>query len=165
MSFVSSTTPNSPVAPATPVNPREGGGVQGFIGDVLRGSGAGYVAAGNASALQVDKAMIHPFELVATATGLLKEKTAGIKVLNKVTSLVNTIGGFALLIGTANVSTTMKASGETAFDITTRLADLVDGRDTATGWSLGWGVRTDEETGEPEMTQSGLGAALLSVTE
>ncbi|MCW2928302.1 MAG: hypothetical protein JWM86_2270 [Thermoleophilia bacterium] len=158
--------PNMPTAsPAgsTPVaDPRAGGGVQGIIGDLIRSSTAGYQQATKLAAVQVDKGAIHPFETISTATGLLKEKTANIKGVNKATGLLHTIGGFALLIMTANASSTMRSPGDTAVDLGNRLADIIDGKDTAQGWALGWGLRSpgsDEEAPE----ESGIGSALGSL--
>lgn len=163
--MISSNATPAPLAsaPAAATKPRQGGGIQGFLGDVLRGAGAGYAAATNTASVQVDKAMIHPFESVSTATGLIKEKTAGIKYVSKATSLLHTVGGFALLIGTSNISGGMKAPGATGNDLLTRIADVIDGRDTAQGWSLGWGAVVDPETGEQSVAQSGIGAALQSL--
>lgn len=135
----------TPSQPATPVatDPRAGTGIQGAIGNLIRGSVAGYAQATRTTAVQADKAAIHPFEAVTTATGLLKSSTANIKGVSKATSLVHTIGGFALLIMNANTSSMLRAPGETAVDIGNRVADMIDGKDTAKGWNLGWGVDTE----------------------
>lgn len=150
-------------AGSTPAaDPRAGGGVQGIIGDLIRSSAAGYQQATKLAGVQVDKGAIHPFETVSTATGLLKEKTAGIKGVGKATSLLHTIGGFALLIMSANASSTMRSPGETAVDIGNRVADIIDGKDTAQGWALGWGVRSPDG-GEEAPEESGIGSALGSL--
>lgn len=128
-----------PVKDATP--PLAGGGVQGAIGDALRASAGGYLASTKVAAVEVDKGMIYPFESVATATGLLKEKTAGIKGLSKATSILHTVGGFALLILSSNLSATVRAPGETAVDLANRVADAIDGRESADGWFIGWNTR------------------------
>lgn len=171
MLTVSTTTPVSPAAgstpaPASPDKPTEqplaGGGVQGAIGDLIRSSAAGYQAATHQEQVAADKIAIHPFETVATATGLLKDKTKNVKYVNQATSLLHTIGGFAMLILTSNVTSTLGSQGSTAVDLANRVADAIDGKDTAQGWSLGWGLRSpDGEKGEmPEMT--GLGATLAA---
>lgn len=160
---VATTTRAFQAAPPAPVNePRAGGGIQGIIGDLIRSSTAGYQQATKLAGVQVDKAAIHPFETVATATGLLKSKTANVKGVNKVTSLLHTIGGFALLIMASNTSSTMRSPGETAVDLGNRVADLIDGKNTAQGWSLGWGVRSPGE-GEDAPEESGIGSALGSM--
>lgn len=136
------TTIATPVAPPTrtpaAADPRTGGGVQGVIGDVLRGAGAGYAQATKQAGVQADKAGIHPFETVSTATGLLKQKTANVTGLNRATGILHTVGGFAMLILTANASGTLRTPGQTASELAHAVADLVDGRDTATGFSGGW---------------------------
>jgi hypothetical protein len=124
-------------------DPRAGAGVQGAIADLIRGSASGYQTATRIAGVQADKAAIHPFETVSTATGLLKQKTANIKGLNRATGMLHTIGGFGLLIMTANLSSGIKAPGNTAVDLGNRVADLIDGRSTAKGWSLGWGINVD----------------------
>lgn len=148
-----------------------GGGVQGLIGDALRSGAAGYQAVTRQSAVQADKAAIHPFEAVTTATGLLKEKTAGVKGLNRATSILHTVGGFGMLILTANVSAGLRSPGETAVDVVNRVADAIDGRETAHGWSLGWGIRSPgeddgteggEDQPDPAFSVSPLGAALAA---
>lgn len=152
-------TPAAAAAPKQPTAPDNAGtGVQGIIADVIRSTTAGYKQATKQAGVQADKAAIVPFETVATGTALLKEKTANIKGVNKATSVLHTIGGFALLILTANASSTLRSPGETAVDIGNRVADLIDGRTTAEGWSLGWGIRADEPE-EDILTGSELGAA------
>jgi hypothetical protein len=159
MTIATSTTPTPAPATTTPeVDPRAGGGIQGIIGDLIRSTTAGYKQASKMTGIQADKAAIIPFETVSTGTALLKEKTANIKGVNKATGLLHTIGGFALLIMSANMSSTLRAPGETAVDIGNRVADLIDGKDTAEGWGLGWGIRTDPDEGEE--TVSTLGSAL-----
>lgn len=168
------TTPIAPAAAAEPAGTAPavaGGGLQGLIGDALRSGAAGYQAVARQSAVQADKAAIHPFEAVTTATGLLKEKTSGLKGVNRATGILHTVGGFAMLILTANVSAGLRSPGETAVDVANRVADAIDGRDTAQGWSLGWGIRTPgdddgtEDGGEqpnPAFSVSPLGAALAA---
>lgn len=152
--------------PASPdAKPREGGGVQGFLGDIIRASAAGYDAAARATAVEADKAGIHPFEAVTTLTGKLKQKTANVKGVSKATGLLHTVGGFGMLLLTANVSSSLRAPGGTAVDLAGRLADAIDGRSTAKGWNLGWGVRTPASgeraaTEREPATSSVLGAAL-----
>ncbi len=169
--IVSSTTPaaapkTTTPPPATPdggdVN--AGGGVQGVIGDALRAGAAGYSAVTRQQSVEADKIAIHPFETVATATGLLKNKTANVKYVNKATSLLHTIGGFAMLVLTSNVSSTLRSPGNTAVDLANRVADAIDGKDTAEGWSLGWGLRApdNEEAPSGQGVQTGLGAALAA---
>jgi hypothetical protein len=170
MLTVASTTPAPPVTTtATPTPEQAGGGVQGVIGDLLRSSAAGYQASARTSAVQADKAAIHPFEAVTTATGLVKQKTANVPVVSRATGMLHTIGGFAMLIMTANVSSTLRSPGDTAVDLGNRVADLIDGRSTIDGWSLGWGLRTpgsgegDEDGGDQvslPVATSALGAAL-----
>jgi hypothetical protein len=59
------------------------------------------------------------------------------------------------------VSGTLRAPGDAAVDLAGRVADAIDGKDTAKGWSIGWGVRS--EAGVPEAaTTSVLGAALAN---
>lgn len=156
-SIPTTTTPAAAADPA-PAPEQGGGGVQGIIADLIRSTAAGYKQATKMTGVQADKAAIIPFETVTTATGLLKEKTANIKGVNKATGLVHTIGGFALLILTANASSTLRAPGETAVDIGNRVADLLDGKKTAHGWGIGWGIRTDPDEGESSM--STIGSAL-----
>lgn len=150
------TTPSAPSAAQKPeADPRAGGGVQGVVGDLLRSSVAGYKQATKLTAVQAEKAAMVPFEAVTTGTGLLKDKTANIKFVNKGTSLLHTVGGFALLIMSMNATSTLRSPGETAVDIGNRVADLIDGKDTAEGWGLGWGIRTDPEEGEASVSPIG----------
>jgi hypothetical protein len=163
MDAVAASSPVRSVSP-TPVTPedtapRAGGGVQGVIADLIRSTAGGYKQATKLTGVQADKAAIIPFETVSTATGMLKEKTAHIKGVNKATSLAHTIGGFALLILTANASSTLRSPGETAVDVGNRVADLIDGRDTAQGWGIGWGIRSPESG---EQSTSSIGSALDS---
>lgn len=162
-------TPMTTAMPATPhpasapvgtprADSRAGGGIQGIIGDLIRSTTAGYKQATKMTGVQADKAAMIPFETVSTGTGLLKDKTAHIKGVGKATGLLHTIGGFALLIMSANTTSTLRAPGETAVDIGNRVADLIDGRDTAAGWGIGWGIRTDPDDGEQSI--STLGSAL-----
>jgi hypothetical protein len=162
MQPVAATTQIPSSTPTVPVDgPRAGGGVQGAIGDLLRGGAAGYQAGARMEAVQADKAAIVPFETVITGTSLLKDKTAHIKYVNKATGLLNTIAGFGMLILASNVSGTLRAPGDAAVDLAGRVADAIDGKDTAKGWSIGWGVRS--EAGVPEAaTTSVLGAALAN---
>ena len=147
-------------------DPRAGGGIQGVIGDVLRAGAAGYQQATKSTGIQADKAAIYPFETVSTATNLLKQKTANIKGVSTVTGLLHTIGGFALLIGAANVTGGLTAPGRTTVDLANRVADLIDGRDTARGWSLGWGViaepSTEKQPAAPSELQTALSALGMS---
>lgn len=136
------TTVANPVTPPArtqaAADPRAGGGVQGVIGDVLRGAGAGYAQATKQTGVQADKAAIHPLETVSTATGLLKQKTAHIKGVNRATGILHTVGGFGMLILTANASGTLRMPGQTASELAHTVADLVDGKDTVSGFSGGW---------------------------
>lgn len=160
MTTTPSTTPSpAPETVVTPESdPRAGGGVQGVIGDLIRSTTAGYKQATKMTGIQADTAAMIPFETVSTGTALLKEKTAHIKGVGRATGLLHTIGGFALLIMTSNMSSTLRGPGETAVDIGNRVADLIDGKDTAQGWGLGWGIRSEPEEGEE--TVSALGSAL-----
>ena len=159
--IAAATTTPAPAKPEDKVN--AGGGIQGIIGDALRAGSAGYAAATRQESVEADKVAIHPFETVATATGLLKNKTANVKYVNKATGLLHTIGGFAMLVLTSNVSSTLRSPGETAVDLASRVADAIDGKDTAQGWSLGWGVRAPEgEQASGQGTQGGIGAALAA---
>jgi len=155
--------PTSASTPVPVADPLGVGGIRGGIADFIRGSGAGYQAATREASIVADKAAIHPFETVATATALLKDVTKNIKYVNKATSLVNTIGGFALLIGVSNVTTGLRSPGDTASDLAHRVADLIDGKKTARGWSLGWGVTTDTVTGAQHAVESGATQALSSM--
>jgi hypothetical protein len=154
---------NTTVAPTTTTpdakEPLVGGGVQGAVGDFIRAAGAGYATAAAQEAVAVDKASIHPFEALGTATGLLRDKTAHVKGVNKATSILHTVGGFAMLILTSNVSGTLRAPGDTAQDLANHVADAIDGKQTATGWSLGWGVRTPEGE-DAAAPRSDIGSAL-----
>lgn len=148
--------------------PRAGGGIQGLIGDALRGAGSGYAQATKMAGVQADKAAIHPFETVSTATGLLKEKTANIKGLSRATGLLHTIGGFAMLIMTANASGIVRQPGATASELAHKAADMIDGRETTNGFSPGWfSVPVDggDDAGRsPEpMPESAIGSALGSL--
>lgn len=152
--------PSTPPAAAADAT-RAGGGVQGLIGDALRGAGAGYAHATRLEAVQADKAAIHPFEAVTTATGLLKQKTANVPVLGRASSILHTVGGFAMLILTANVAGTLRAPGQTGAEIANAAADLIDGRDTSKGFSMGW-FATPQGAGEqpPALPEGSVGAAL-----
>ncbi len=153
---VIATTPTTPTPAVTPPAPDvAGGGIQGIIGDLIRSTTAGYQQASKLSAVQADKAAIVPFETVITGTSLLKDKTANIKGVSKATGLLNTIAGFGMLILSSNVSSTLRAPGETAVDIGNRVADLIDGKDTAHGWGLGWGIRTEPDQGEENVSSLG----------
>lgn len=167
-------TPATPVATPTPTaakpdaDVRAGSGVQGVIGDLIRGSVAGYQATTRQTAVQADKASIYPFETVSTATSLLKQKTANVKFVGKATGLLHTIGGFALLIAASNVSSSLKSPGDSAVDLGNRVADAIDGRRTAEGWNLGWGIRSGEESAESApvgapVEQSTIGSALSAL--
>lgn len=158
------TTPATP-APAAASEPRAGGGVQGVIGDVLRGAGSGYAQATKMAAVQADKAAIHPFETVSTATGLLKEKTANVKGVNKATGLLHTIGGFAMLIMTANASGILRSPGTTGSELAHKMADMIDGRETSKGFTPGWFMTPPAEGDEPAPAPeaSGIGSALGSL--
>lgn len=138
-------TPPAPAASSapTPDESLAGTGVQSIIADAIRGTVAGYKQSTRMSGVQADTAAMIPFETVVTSTGLLKNATANVPGVNKATGLLHTIGGFAMLILTSNVSGTIKAPGETAVDLGNRVADLIDGRDTAQGWGIGWGIRSE----------------------
>jgi hypothetical protein len=151
----------TPSTPSPEDGPRAGGGVQGAIGDLLRGGAAGYQTAAHMSAVQTDKAAIVPFETVITATSLLKDKTAHIKFVGKGTGLLNTIAGFGMLILASNVSSGFRSPGDTVADLAGHVADAIDGKDTTNGWSVGWGVRS--EAGVPDsVATSALGASLAN---
>jgi hypothetical protein len=171
-------TPNTPVTPVQPTptpapspaatstpapaaDPRAGTGVQGVIGDLLRGAGSGYQQASKMSAVQADKAAIHPFEAVETATGLLKQKTANVKYVNKATGLLHTIGGFAMLIVTANASGVLRSPGQTGSELAHKVADMIDGRETSTGFTPGW-FMTPPQDGE-QAPEGAVGSALGSL--
>ena len=165
ISNVPTAAPVAAPAPAAPANaaPRGNGGIQGVVGDLIRSGSAGYEQATKMSGVQADKAAIVPFESVSTATGLLKDKTANIKGVSKATGALHTIGGFAMLIMASNVGSSLKSPGATGVDLGNRVADLIDGKQTAQGWSLGWGVRTGAN-GEQEPVESGaVGSALDSL--
>jgi hypothetical protein len=157
-----STTP-APTTPAAPAQPGDNvtgnGGVQGAVADLLRGAGAGYAKAAKMESIQSDKAAIVPFETIMTGTSLLKDKTAHIKGVGRATGLLNTIAGFGLLIVSANTSGTLSAPGATAQDLGNHVADMIDGKDTANGWNLGWGV----VAGEKEESSSMVGDALTNL--
>jgi hypothetical protein len=95
-----------------------------------------------------------------TGTSLLKDKTAHIKGVNKATNILNTVAGFGLLILSANTSGTLRAPGETARDLVDHVADAIDGKKTANGWNLGWGVVAGGE--QDTADTSGVGSALSS---
>ena len=160
-----SSTPATPAQPTTtpaPVaDPRAGTGVQGVIGDFMRGAGDGYQQAGKMAGVQADKAAIHPFEAVATATGLLKQKTANVKYVNKATGLLHTIGGFAMLILTANASGILRSPGQTGNELAHKAADLIDGKQTSQGFTPGW-FMTPPAEGETA-PEGAVGSALGSL--
>ena len=170
-----SSTPNTPVTPvtptptpaatpvATPPVENAGGGIQGVIGDALRGAGAGYEQATRLTGVQADKAAIHPFETVSTATGILKEKTANIKFVNKGTGILHTIGGFAMLIMTANAAGILKSPGKTGNEIAHKVADMIDGKDTATGFTPGWFMTPSADGTPAPIVESSVGSALGSM--
>lgn len=158
---ITPTTPQPAATPAPVADPRAGTGVQGFIGDVLRGAGDGYQQAGRMTGVQADKAAIHPFEAVSTATGLLKQKTANIKGVNKATGLLHTIGGFAMLIVTANAAGILRSPGRTGNEFAHKVADMVDGRQTSQGFSPGW-FMTPPAEGETA-PEGAVGSALGSL--
>lgn len=160
----SAATP-APAAPAAPAaDPRAGTGVQGVIGDILRGAGSGYEQATKMTSVQADKAAIHPFETVSTATGLLKDKTRDIKGVNKATGILHTIGGFAMLIMTANASGVLRSPGVTGSEIAHKVADLIDGRNTSKGFTPGW-FMTPPAEGEDAapLPEGAVGSALSSM--
>jgi hypothetical protein len=156
-------TPITTATPNPPTDANAGGGVQGVIGDFLRGAGDGYQQSAKLTAVQADKAAIHPFEAVATATGLLKNKTANIKYVNKATGLLHTIGGFAMLIMTSNASGVLRSPGVTANELAHKAADLIDGKDTSKGFTPGW-FMTPPAEGEQAVplseAQGAVGSAL-----
>lgn len=159
-----STTPPAMYATASSqpaADPRAGGGgVQGLIGDAIRASAAGYQAAARRSGVEADKAAIHPFEAVSTATGLLKDKTANIKGVGKATGLLHTIGGFGMLILTANVAGTLRSPGDTAVDLGNRVADMIDGKQSAQGWNSGWFAPNGDGAGSAPVQSSTIGSVL-----
>lgn len=155
----------APAAAAAPAaDPRAGTGVQGVIGDILRGAGAGYEQATKMTSVQADKAAIHPFETVTSATGLLKDSTKDIKVVNKATGILHTIGGFAMLIMTANVGGVLRSPGVTGSEIAHKVADLVDGRNTSKGFTPGWFMTPPAEGDQAAPLPEGpVGSALTSM--
>ena len=159
------TPPAAPAAPAAPVAaaPRAGGGSQGLVADVLRGAGAGYAAATNSASVTADKGMIYPIESIYQGVSLIASKTKDVPVLGKVTKFLPTIAGFGLLIVGMNASSMLKAPGETAMDLTHGLADMLDGRQTRSGWSLGFGVDTGEGEDATAAPVSGIGSTLASL--
>lgn len=156
-------TPAPAAGTAPAAHPRAGEGVQGVIGDLIRGSAAGYEQATKLTAVQADKAAIHPFETVSTATALLKSKTAGIKGVGRATGLLHTIGGFALLIMTANASGTLRSPGRTAVELGNKVADLIDGKDTSKGFSMGWLTPPPQDGDAEPIVESSVGSALSSM--
>lgn len=152
-------------APKPEADPRAGTGIQGVIGDALRGAGSGYQQATKLTGVQADKAAIHPFEAVTTATGLLKEKTANVKGVGKATGLIHTIGGFAMLIMTANAAGILRSPGQTGSEIAHKVADLIDGEQTAKGFTPGWFMTppAEGEDASAPLPQSGIGSALSSM--
>lgn len=160
MTTISKTPATTPPVAA----PSALGRAQRAVADFVRAAGAGYNAVSKQSAVEVDKAAIHPFEAVSTVTGVIKDKTANIKGVNRATNILHTIGAFGMLVLTANVSGTVRAPGETASDIANHIADAIDGRKTANGWGIGWGLRSAADkpaSGDDTfVAQSALGAAL-----
>ncbi len=159
MQSVSSVSTPAPDA-SKPADPVVAGGAHAAVGDMLRSASDGYQTAASQLAVQSDKAAIYPFEAVTTLTGLLRDRTAAIKGLNKATSMLHTIGGMAMLIMANTVSSTLRAPGDTAHDVAYRVADAIDGRKTASGWNLGWGVTTPQST-ESTTSSNPIEAALL----
>lgn len=169
---LSATSPAVPVAPATPApagatpvaDPRAGTGVQGVVGDIIRGAGSGYEQATKMTGVQADKAAIYPFETVSTATGLLKAKTANIKFVNKGTGMLHTIGGFALLIMLSNASGILKSPGVTGNELAHKLADVIDGQQTAQGFTPGWFMTPPSDSSTVQAPpESGVGSVLSSL--
>jgi hypothetical protein len=162
-----SSTPTTPATPTPTAAPapdvHAGGGIQGFIGDVLRGAGDGYQQATKLTGVQADKAAIHPFEAVSTATGILKAKTANIKGVSKVTGILHTVGGFAMLIMTANASGVLKSPGVTANELAHKAADMIDGKETATGFTPGWFMTPSADGTPAPLVESEVGSALGSL--
>jgi hypothetical protein len=160
MTSISATS--APTTPAAPKQPLVGGGVQGAVGDLIRGAGAGYAQATKLEGVQADKAAIVPFETVITATSLLKDKTANVKHVSTATNLLNTIAGFGMLIVSSNVSGTLRAPGQTVQDLANHVADAIDGKQTAQGWNLGWGVVAGQKD-QVQAAPSGVGSALSNL--
>lgn len=101
---------------------------QTSVANALRAAGAGYAAAAHQPAVVVEKAAIVPFEGVMTLTGALKRATAHVPHLNKVTSVLNTVTGYAMLIGTATISGSIAAQGNTTSALLDMAANAIDGR-------------------------------------
>lgn len=121
--------------------PRAGGGVRGYLGDVVRAMGSGYAALTDATSVEAERASIHPFEGVTGLTGALRDATRNVRGLGRATGLLHTGAGFGMLIAANTVASGLRAPGDSVVDLTHRAADLIDGRDAAPAWSLGWGVR------------------------
>lgn len=146
MTSISNPTP-SPLPPG--VAPRAGGGIRGYLGDAIRALGSGYSAITDAAATQADRSSIHPFEGVTGMTAALRDATQNVRGVNKATGLLHMGAGFGMLIAATNVTNGLRAPGESVVDLTHHAADLLDGRDTAPGWSVGWGVR-GSDAAQPE---------------
>jgi len=103
---------------------------QKSVADTLRAAGAGYDASARGAGVTVDKATITPFEGVITLTSALKNGTANIPGVGKVTSLLNTVAGFGMLIAASTVSSSLKAQANTTNALLNMAADAIDGGST-----------------------------------
>lgn len=156
--------PTTPVVtPVAPIAEQASGKVQGVIADFLRGAGDGYQQATKLAGTQADKAAIHPFEAVSTVTGVIKDKTANIKYVNKATGILHTIGGFGMLLMTANASGVLRSPGITANELAHKAADLIDGRKTSQGFTPGWFTVPTPGVAAAPLPESGVGSALSSM--
>ncbi|MCW2960520.1 MAG: hypothetical protein JWM90_907 [Thermoleophilia bacterium] len=132
------------------------------VAQTIRELGAGFRNGARLEGVQADKAAIHPFETVATLTSLLKNSTSNIKFVNKATSLVHTIGGFALLIAGAQASGALKAPGDTLGTMFGQLADVIDGTNQSQGAIPPWFATVLDDAGEATIAPSGMMAQMAA---
>ena len=118
----------SAVSPAPAAAPAAAANLgQKTVADTLRAAGAGYDASARAAGVTVDKATITPFEGVITLTSALKNKTAHVPGVGKVTNLLNTVASFGMLIAASTVSNSLKAQANTTNALFNMAADAIDG--------------------------------------
>lgn len=132
------------------------------VAQTIRELGDGFRNGARLEGVQADKAAIHPFETVATLTSLLKSSTANVKYVNKATSMVHTIGGFALLIAGAQASGALKAPGSVLGTMFGQLADVIDGTNQSNGLIPPWFSTVVDDAGEASIAPSGMMAQMAA---
>jgi hypothetical protein len=126
------------------------------VANAIRDIGTGLAEGSNQIGVAADKGAIYPFEAVASLTGMLKDATAKVPFVSKGTSLVHTIGGFAVMIAASQVSGTLKAPGSVARDMLFGLANAIDGSKQSGGFSSAFLPTVTDANGDVTIAPSGM---------